>query len=402
MWTLDNISVVLENAITGLKKLEIDTLDLELSNATIDSASLENFFPFRYRNIKFNSTGVWVDINPEYLIASGAFSFNARRQSIDLLDVQLKPKYTQENFAKRYDYQKSWLALTLHELSLKGIDFDSFEDHGAVFVEHAILDKPNLLIYKDKSKPEPAHVKKTLPASSIGSIPWPIGLDTLIVQNGRVTINEKGKYMDQPSELFFSEMNATITGFTNDPERIKKQPELVTTASCLVMGEGEVNTTLNFDLLSKTDQFRVLGTMGPMDALKFNSVLEPMMLIKVTQGHVHSVDFAFSSDDTESLGTLNMDYEQVKVEVMQTDHMEKKSALQTMAVNTVVRGTNLRDQSTYQSGTIQVERVQHKNVFPYLWHSLQSGIISTMVPITNQKRIKEERQLRKQHRKSSK
>jgi len=52
-----------------------------------------------------------------------------------------------------------------------------------------------------------------------------------------------------------------------------------------------------------------------------------------------------------------------------------------LAANTVIKSNNRKEnQKNYTLGIIKAQRIQDKNIFPFLWHSVQSGIIYTMAP----------------------
>jgi hypothetical protein len=163
---------------------------------------------------------------------------------------------------------------------------------------------------------------------------------------------------------------------------------------------------MNFDLSSNIDRFEVSGTVGKVAGKTFNSVLEPMMGVKVSGGTVNKIGFYFTANDTLSIGTLDADYSGIKIDVLNTNPAKTKNlkkGFMSLAANTVVKSNNSKKQTNYLQGIINTPRVQAKDVWPYLWHSLQSGLVSTLAPFTNDKATKEQqKKLQKESRQARK
>ena len=68
----------------------------------------------------------------------------------------------------------------------------------------------------------------------------------------------------------------------------------------------------------------------------------------------------------------------------------------TFAANTAIKSNNSKDQGGYLQGIINTPRVQEKDVWPYLWHSIQAGLVSTLAPFTNTKEAKQQQKIVKQ------
>ena len=372
----------------------INKLDIELTEAHIDSTTLLRFSPFDYKDIKVSSSGIYIDAGENFSIKSDSLIFNVNDESILVKNFQVNPKLSQKNFGAKYDVQKQWFAITLDELVLNHIDFDSFVETGVVDIGKIELGSPNIGLYKDKSKPPPPFIRKPLPASAIKLIPWTLNIDTVVVNNGFITINETSANTGNDSHLTFNDLNATILNFTNDSIGRIMNPLMELTASTKVLGAAFTTVNMKFDLASENDAFEVEGKVGVVNGDTFNKVLEPMMAVRVTGGKVHQIEFSFSAMDTISIGTLDAEYEGIKLEVINIDTVSTKKhhkkGLLSFAANTVIKTNNHKDQANYIQGVINTNRIQEKDVWPFIWHSVQSGLVSTLAPITNDKTAKQQ------------
>lgn len=400
---IKDASIIILDNTKSVPAIKINHLTFELSKAHIDSITILRFSPFDYEDIKVTAGGINIDATEDFSIESDSLIFSAINESISIRNFQLKPKFNQKNFANKYAVQKQWFAIKLGGLVLKQIDFNEFLNSGKVKIGKVEILSPNIALYKDKSKPLPPFKKKLLPATAIKSIPWVIDIDTISIKDGYVTINETSPLTGADSRLTFDELNGVLYNFSNS-EDVKQKTKMRLSVSTMVMGKAKTSMNIVFDLGSKIDQFKVTGTIGKVEGAIFNSVLEPMMGVKVTSGTMNKIDFSFTSNDTLSTGTLDADYKGIKIEVLNTDSTkQRKKGFMSLAANTVVKSNNSRTQGNYIQGIINAPRVLDKDVWPYLWHSIQSGLISTLAPITNSKDARlQQKAVRKELRKKRK
>ncbi len=372
----------------------IENLTIELTRAHIDSATLEQFTPVTYTDIRAKAAGVRIAAMKEFEINSDSLIFKIEEQTIEVNNFQVNPKYNQKNFARAFPVQKQWFALQLDKLVLSKINFPEFVRSGKVEVGRIAIVSPNISLYKDKRKPLPPFHRKKLPASAIRAIPWNISVDSVSITNGNISINETSALTGRDSHLTLTALNALALNFTNDSLHTSTNHFLTLTASARVMNEAPTHLTMRFDLTSEADKFTATGHAGKVKATVFNPVLEPLMGVKVTDGTIYNLDFNFSAMDTLSTGTLDIEYEALKLQVMRTDTTAKKKnnkkGFVSLAANTVVKTNNLKTQGNYLQGVINTKRALGKDVWPFLWHSIQSGLVSTLVPITNNKAAKQQ------------
>lgn len=384
----------------------INHIKFELKKAHMDSITLQRFSPFDYDDIKVKAAGINVDISEDFAINSDSLIFEVEEETFTIKNFQINPKLSQEAFANKYNIQKEWFAITLDSLIINQIDFDELVETGLINIGKIEVISPNVGLYKDKRKETPPFKKKLLPASAIKSISWPIIIDTVMIENALLTINETSAHSGQKSNLTFNSLNAMLLNFTNDSSKLSESHFMTLSASTMAMNRVMTSVNMSFDLTSSIDEFMGSGNVGSIDATAFNPVLEPMMGVKVTDGIINNLEFNFVATDSLSIGTLDIDYEGIKLEVFNTDNDENKKSKKgflSFAANTVVKTHNRSGDSNYLQGVIHITRVYEKDVWPYLWHSIQAGLVSTLVPITNSKEAKkQQKQLKQELRKENK
>jgi hypothetical protein len=328
------------------------------------------------------STGIFAKVSEEYNLVSDTIWFDAQRKLILISDFQVQPQFNREAFASRYPYQKNWMALTVDQMSLGHFDFDRFSYTGEVHVGKIVLENPNLALYKDKTKPMPPYQKKYLPASNLKKIPWPVTVDSTVVKGGTVTINEKSKLRAEITDLTFNQIEANVTGFSNNPRVQRTDQHLIVKATGRPMNAVHSELNMDFDLQSDWDRFTASGSMNKFEASSFNKVSAPGLGIRFLTGEIKDVKFHFNGMDTLSKGTIDLYYAGIKIEILKSEQAEKSGFLSLLA-NTIIKTDNDPANSNYTQGIIKSPRVQEKGLFPFIWHSLRSGLISTFVPFQN-------------------
>jgi hypothetical protein len=398
----------IDNYLTEDPALVINYLDIELLDSYMDRQTLQNFSPVDYKEIKLVAGSISADISENFSIVSDSLYFDALDESFIIRDFEIQPKYNQQTWANMHQIQKQWFALKLGSVSLRKINLEHFVNSGEIKVGKIRVSEPNVALYKDKSKPEPPFKKKPLPASAINSIPIKINIDSLHIINGYVAIQETSKLTGLVSQISFYDLNGILTNFSNLPASERSSDIMELNASTLMYQKAPVNLSMKINLDSPTDQFFVTGQVGSVDMTAFNPVLEPMMAAKVLDGKLHELSFEFTAMDTLSTGTLDMAYSNAKIELLNPDNVEQenKKGFLSFAANTIIKTNNDPTKSGYTQGMILTKRALNKDVWPYLWHSVQSGIISTLVPIMGSKEVrqqqKEQRQQLKKERQSGK
>ncbi len=375
--------------------VKIENFNFKLTDAMVDKTTIKRFSPFDYSNIEFFADGLQLNLSQDFELSTEKLQFNAEKNATIITSFKLTPTYGQEKFSRRTKVQKQWVAITLDTFKIVDINFEKLIQNGEFNVNKVSLIKANVGLFKDKSKPEKISKMQLLPASALKQLKVALSIDTIEVINSRIVINEKSKKTGKVSYLSFENLNAQVYGFSNDSIKLRTNNYLSIYAQTKIMNAAKVNFEAQFDLLSKNDEHTIEAKIGPTKMNVFNKVLEPMMSVVVNSGNIIALNYSYTANDTEANGTLDFEYENVKLEIFSEDDREKKQGLMSLAANTVIKSNNKKDNpKNYTQGIIKSVRVQNKNIFPYLWHTVQTGIVYTMAPALSEVK-KEERKAKK-------
>ena len=387
-------SLYIQNANLAIKEvnqkgadLNINTIHINLTESYADLETIKQSFPFNFENITLSSSGLHMDISEFYEIRSDQISFDIQSRSLAIDHFKLIPKYTHKELEKINKYNISEYQFNADRLVIEGINFSKFKNQGKIQANLVKGINNQLTVYNNKNKPFPPSKEKLLWATALRKIPLTFTIDTLKMENSTVSVHEKSEITQRVSNLFFNEMNVTVLGISTDSATIRENNFMQVNASTRFLGKGKVDLTIKVDLTSLEDNYWVTGKMGHINAVEFNQVLNPLFNANATEGEIHQTHFNFSANKYKSYGTIDMEYEDLKLE-LHSNHKKKKNRFSSMLVNSLVKKNNVKTRKNYKQGHIGTERDKNKSFFNYLWKSIQSGLVDTLVPNVYQQRKK--------------
>lgn len=366
----------------------LDSVSLAIHDVKIDPSTLENPIPISFSDIDIQSRIITFNNIENYTISSSGINICINDSTVSFDDFKLTHKFSRDEFSQRLKYENDVFTISSDSIKLTGFDINELKIKKLLSLNSIEISKPNIEIYRDKRVTDQPDKFKPLIGSMIKKIPIDIFINTISISNAKLKYLEQAEQSNKPGSVFFDPLFISIYNITNVTEKINFQPILEADISGKLMGQGDIDVKIRFDLASSNDQFAVNGHMGPVDATVINSVTENLLSIKVKSGDIHEVKFNFNANDNNSIGSSEIIYENLKVEVLKAKEGKKYGTLSFLA-NNLIRKTNLRGQPKYKMGTIYFERNKSKALPNYLWKSFQSGLISIMAPMakTKQQRV---------------
>ena len=377
----------IENANLTIKEINetgadlvIENINIELTESYVDPETIKKPFPFDFKNISAFSSGLFMDISDRYEIKSQNISFDIQSNSFEIDSFKLIPKYTHKELEKLNKFNIGEYQFDAEKLLIEGLDFEKFKYNGEIHIKSAKLMNSHLVLYNNKNKPFPPKKEKILWATALRNIPLAFTIDTLIMDSANINIHEKSKQTKRVSNLFFEDMNVAITGISTDTNITKENNFMLVKASTKILGKGKAKFNMKIDLTSKNDDYWVNGTVKRLKATTFNQVLNPLFNVNIIAGEIQYVSFHYYANNDYSKGKMDMEYTHLKMELYSQKDTKKKNRFSSMLVNTVIKQNNVKRKKSYKQGVIYTERNKNKSSFNYLWKSIMSGIVTTLVP----------------------
>lgn len=288
-------------------------------------------------------------------------------KTIQVNNLHLKPLYSKQEYIKHIKYQRDWMNLNAKKVVLKDYDIDFHTDTKIFSAATISLDSVDFQLYRDKIKPRNFQFKP-LYSRMLREANIDIIVDTLTAKHTAITYMEKLPKRDQYGQLLFDNMDILIT----DIDNTKAKTDTKIDVNCSFLGDASLHVDWAFDIQNENDQFTIQGTLGNLSASHINKFLTPNMNVKV-QGTIASLFFNFYGNNTLAKGELSMKFDDFKVALLKENGEEKKKFLSAVA------NLFVHTKHEHEAKQIEVERVQYKSFFNYLWLCVEDGAIKSFL-----------------------
>lgn len=156
-----------------------------------------------------------------------------------------------------------------------------------------------------------------------------------------------------------------------------------------IMGEGKMNIELKLPLEGNLSEFECSGNVGKMKLQPLNDMLEPAINITFKDGVLDRMTFNFKANDNESKGWMEFLFSDLDVALLREDPNKQKKGLSLIA-NAVALSNNPAEGKDIKVVEIGFERDKNKGIINYIYKTLQSGMVRTIIP-SNKYRIKSDK-----------
>jgi hypothetical protein len=382
---------------------EIDSLTIIVKDVYMDSSTIANPIPLNFSDIDINTKFFALKSMKYYSISISGIGFNVDDTTLTLDQFRLIPKYSKEEYNQQIQYNNDWFSIETEKVVLNGLSLSEIEKSESIDLNSVVIYKPDIKIYRDKRLPDAPFKKKKLITGMVKSIPLNIDIDTLKVLDGKLVYEEILDLTDKPGKIFFDPLFLTAYNVTNDSSFIAQNAHLQIDLKGRIMGKSDLKAKLDFHLDRNDEYFTAKGNLKAISGTAFNAMIESLLLVEIQSGDVHSAAFDFSANDDISNGSLDLIYENLKVNVLKHKQPDRRSTAWTWIANGFVDKNNLPDHPKYRTGIIRFERRKDKAIVNFLWNSVKTGIISTVAPIADKNRKaakKEQREATKKEKKA--
>lgn len=316
--------------------------------------------------------------NKRYKMTMGAFVINNANATMQIKKFTVKPMFTEAAFSKLLTRQEDLYNLEFNNIELNGIDTRLLITKQRLEASAASL-QPVVKIYRDRTVAEDLSSKVgKYPHQMLKDIKFPFSIKKLSIKNGMVAYSEKSNVSKQTGQVFFKNINGTVSNITNIGDLIGKNNLLVLDATASFMGISQTHTVWKLPLNSSNGAFDVSGTAGGFNATSLNPLIEPLGMASIKTGQVNKLDFNVTGTDLNAKGSATVLYSDLKIEILRADTADtKRKNLQSLLANALMKNSNPQNGVT-RSGEINYERDISKSFFNLLWKSIYSAVKKTV------------------------
>lgn len=355
----------------------LNDLNFILNNIEIDSSSahsgrlfITNHFTLETGKLQMQSS------NKLYTFILDHFSISSNEQSVAVDSFRIEPRYPKLVFGRQVGHQKDRIDLTVPKIRVQDIDFKKLIDSARFYAQHVEINSARFEDFLYKSLPDPIE-KKSLPFISFRKLDQSIKIDTLRINDSYISYSEYLDKAPQAGKVTFEELNASFYNISNYREDIEEGMTTTLDIETRAFGAGLLTLHMEFPMDTQNGFHSIEGNLNSMSFFHFNEMMKYVAFVRFDEGTINSLEFDMRLNLDRSNGEVIMDYENMKVSMLDASTMEQKGILEnikTFIANKFIIDKNDSSNAVTKAGRVNFERIEHKSIFNFWWKSLLSGI----------------------------
>lgn len=354
-----------------LPKLSIRGIQFSAKNMNVSPATIQAAIPASVARYEFKADSAHFRPKGVYSLQTG--KINISNESFSITDLQYSTPLSKQVYTAQLQTERDWYNIKVPEIKATQWQLNTDSTQLKTTVETLILRNFDAAIFRDKRVADDFRTKP-LYNELLRKLPFDLQLDTLHLQNGKISyseqINENGA-----GELKFSQFTLIGTGIGSRDSTLAKQPVRLQIKTQF-MDVAPTQVDWNFDIANLQDEFTMKGTVRKLPLSHLRPFIRPYLNIEA-EGSIAEVAFNLYGNQEGAKGDFSADYRNLKVEVFQKEDRKKKHKLGTALANLVIKQD--KKKAPTDEVEIQVEREKHKSFYNLFWKSLADGLKKSML-----------------------
>lgn len=346
-------------------------INFKLEGIVLNETTLNQKIPVVYSKYSFACDSLFYKIDAFYELKSKKVTATEKGLNID--SFTLIPTCTRQEFVQKTPKEKDLFTILAEKISINKMDWGFKNDVFFFKTNSIILDKVNANIYRGKM-PVDDLSKKKLYSYLLRNLKADIKVDTLLIKDSFLTYEEEKTFEKGPGRLFFSDFNMLVNNMESGYKKTEL-PDVKIKINCSFMKKSPLNVDWSFNVLDKTEGFKIAGSIYKFEAEELEEFTKPYMNVKV-KGILDEVHFNFAGNDVINTGDFSLKYDDLKVEIYQNNKRLKKNKFLSAIGNLFVKNDSDEELKTTE---IEVERNQEKSFYNFLWISLADGLKKILI-----------------------
>ena len=353
---------------TENEKLMLNAMNInfKVEGIILNEKTINKKIPIVYRNYALDCDSIQYSAGEFYTIKSNKIS--ATQNGLAIKNFQLIPTYSRQEFVQKIPTEKDLYTILAKDISLNKMAW-GFKDETFFFKSNSIVvNKMTANIYRSKIPADDVS-KKELYNNLLRNLKADIKVDTLQIKDSFLTYEEAKTFEKEAGKLLFADFNLLAQSIESGKNKTNL-PDVKINVTSNFMKKSPLKVDWSFNVLDKTEGFKIKGSILNFDAEELQIFTKPYMNVKVN-GELEEVYFDFAGNDTMNKGKFSLKYDDLKVVVYRGDNRVKKNKLLSTIGNLVVKNDS---DEKLKKAEIEVERNQEKSFFNFLWISIADGL----------------------------
>lgn len=380
-FSIASLNLSYKNAARPLRPLwRIEELQFSAKGFLIDSSTRDdNDRMFLFTDFQLTIPKWKIDLpQTPYQLHLGELAVNSRHKEVSIGQLKLTPRISRADYVRQDRQNKALIDLVLRSFTISGVDFLQLSKSGKLIAETANIDKGTLELFKDKRfQKETVSKIGQSPAQQLMQIPICFSIPHIKISDFNLSYQEIGEKYGRQGRIDFNAIHGSLANVTNDTTVLRKKPLLVADLRGRIYGQGELQALFKFNLLSPKGAYSYRGSLSLMSMLHFNSILTPLLNIRVTSGSLRHAAFDIQADEWNSRGTMDFKYHGFGLEILNKPSKGggKKAIVSFFANKFIINDSNPDANERYRRAEIAQQRVAEHPFFKSIWKTLLEGIM---------------------------
>ena len=352
-------------------KLKASNINFNLYKIKVDSTTVDDNVPVRYRDYRLSCDSLFYDAGPYYTITAN--KINSTDSTLAINNFKMLPKQSRKQFSNSLPKELDQFNLKAQDISIPKLDWGFIRDTLYVHTPQVVLNKIDANIYRSK-EPADDPSRKKLYSELLRSLKFDLKVDKLLIKNSLVVYEEQLNFSKPAAKVSFSKFYATAANIYS-PVNKGKLPRTTIDVECLFMKSAPLKVNWSFSTPDVSDAFTITGRLQNIRSEEVNPVSKPLMNATTT-GDLNDVRFVFNGNRENATGTFSIDYDDLKVGIYKKDGKKKNKVVSALGNLLVKNDTD----GELKKVNVAVDRSKDKSVFNFLWKFVMQGLKQTVLP----------------------
>jgi len=407
---LVNAGIQLHNVKTDTREIAADNIDVAIEGVSLNKLEGEDdYFKLVLDDLKISLVDEKLSLPGDwYFLTFGKLIYDKATTSLFIQDLKLFPQYDDlYKMAQKLVYTTEIFNVGVGEINVYNFNLRQIVNEDKFYADSIVVSSLDLDILKDKRLPWNYDKRPMLPNQNLRLMDYPLYIGEVHIRDSKFKYHEKMEDSDEQMSVTLSELNVDAKFLTSVKDSTSTGKPMTIHLVSKLMDAANLQGDFYLRLNSPVDAFTFTGSLGRAKLATFNGALKPAAGIKVETGDLKIINFHASANNTLSTGKMTMIYSDLTAEVLKKNVDDKGKFLSFLA-NTVLLSSNPNKNGKLRIAQMGFERVMYKGFGNFIWKTLQTGLVNTVLPTgKSEKQVKEvaktsEKQSKKEQRENKK
>ncbi|WP_188504749.1 hypothetical protein [Parapedobacter pyrenivorans] len=312
-----------------------------------------------------------------YHLQIGPLHFQTTKEELVLHNLRYGPTLSKAAFYRRTQLAKDISNISISRIGLTGIDITRWVSAQTIAAAALHIDSGSIAIYKDKTQPNPPENKiGKSPHQQLLRLEQPVAIDSVLIGALDIGFTEVSDQTGKAGTVTFETTSGVIRNLTNDSLALVRNRFMELHARSRVMGAGDLTVDFRFDLRDSLGAHKYRAQLGPMSGTPFNKMLTPQLHVEIEHVAIQGLRFDMEANDRRTAGTLHLDYDNLKVNMLREDNeggTSTKPIVSFFANRFLLNDSNPDANGVRHTGQVYIERPYSFSFFKMIWRSIREG-----------------------------